>query len=78
MAKTPNPKSGSPQKSTNSVLIYTGLGFQMAAVIGVMAWLGDYIDDSRNASTPVFTIVLSLFGITASLYLVFKNLINKG
>lgn len=78
MEKPTNPKKGSPQKSANSALGYAGLGFQMAVTIGLMTWIGDYLDTKYQTEIAVFTISFSLLGIFASLYMVFKGLIQKG
>lgn len=48
----------------------------MAVIIGLSSWGGVKLDAYYQNKTPVFTIVLSLFGIGAALYLVLKDLIN--
>jgi len=48
----------------------------MAAVIGLSTWGGVKLDEHYKHTTPVFTIVLSLVGIGAGLYLALKDLIN--
>jgi F0F1-type ATP synthase assembly protein I len=56
---------------------FTHLGIQMAAVITIAAYAGDYLDSLAQNENPWYTIVLSLTGIGASLYLVFKE-VNQG
>lgn len=48
----------------------------MGVTIGLGAWGGQKLDQYYNNSTPVYTIVLSLLGIFAALYLVLKDFIK--
>ncbi len=48
----------------------------MAVIIGVSAWGGTKLDEKYQTSEPYFTIVLSLLGIGASLYLTIKEVIK--
>ncbi|WP_374166518.1 AtpZ/AtpI family protein [Arcticibacter sp. MXS-1] len=57
----------------NSYAYYTGLGFQMIAVIGVFAFIGHKIDESQASKTPLYTAFFSLAGVFASLYLVIRS-----
>lgn len=52
------------------------MAIQMAVVIGLSAWGGQKLDALYALQTPVFTIVLSLLGIAAALYLVLKDFIQ--
>ena len=54
------------------------MAFQMGAIIALSVWGGNKLDERFNNKTPVFTIVLSLFGIGAALYLALKDLIRHG
>jgi F0F1-type ATP synthase assembly protein I len=58
----------------NSYIKYSALGFQMIGIIGVFTYIGYYIDESQNNKTPIFTGILSLFGVIVSLYLVLRGL----
>lgn len=64
------------KKQLDNYLRFSGLGFQMLAIIGLCTWLGDYIDSNQTREFPLFTVILSLFGVGGSLYLVFKE-VNK-
>jgi len=59
--------------------VFSTLVFQMAAIIGLAVFAGVKLDEKTSASTPVFTIVLSLSGVFLALYVVFRQLqkINK-
>lgn len=61
------------QERTNAYLRYSGLGFQMAAVIGLGTWGGWWIDQRTGWKFPLFTIVGALGSITAALVFLFKE-----
>jgi hypothetical protein len=61
---------------TNVYLRFSSLGLQMGGIIAFFTWLGTFLDKKQVNETPVWTIILSLFGVTASLYLVIKE-VNK-
>ncbi len=58
---------------TKVYLRFSSLGLQMGGIIAFFTWLGTFLDKKQLNETPVWTIVLSLFGVTASLYLVIKE-----
>ena len=64
------------QKPPNLFFKYGNIALQMGAVIGLSTWGGVKLDAYYQNKTPVFTIVLSLLGIGAGLYLALKDLIN--
>lgn len=49
------------------------MAIQMAVVIGAGAWGGTKLDERQGNETPVWTIVLTLVGVGASLYLFIKE-----
>ncbi|MEJ6776337.1 MAG: AtpZ/AtpI family protein [Crocinitomicaceae bacterium] len=55
---------------------FSALGIQMGAVIGFFSWLGVYLDDKYESKTDWWTIFLSLFGVTAALYLIISKVIK--
>ncbi len=55
---------------------YSGIAFQMIAIIGVMTWGGVKLDKVLGLSTPVFTIILSLLGVFAGIYVAVKDFIR--
>jgi len=61
---------------SNSLAKFTGLAFQMIAVIGLFAYAGHRIDKATNHSVQWATALLALIGVFISLYLVFKSLKN--
>jgi len=56
---------------------YSGLGFQMIAIIGVFTFIGYKIDERMENQKPIFTAILSLLGVGISLYSVIKSVIKK-
>lgn len=65
-----------PQNQPNQFVKYSNLAIQMGLVIGLSAWGGNQLDQYFKLKTPVFTIILSLLGIFASIYLVLKDFIK--
>jgi Kef-type K+ transport system membrane component KefB len=45
----------------------------MGGIIAFFTWLGTYLDKKQVNETPIWTIVLSLFGVAGSLYLVIRE-----
>jgi F0F1-type ATP synthase assembly protein I len=64
------------QKPPNRYIRYTNLALQMGVTIGLAVWGGQKLDERFGNSTPYFTIVFSLTGIFASLYLVLRDLLR--
>ena len=69
------PADGNNQSSANYAK-YTGIVFQMLAIIGLFAFAGYEIDKAANHSTKWVTAILSLTGIMISLYTVIRSLKN--
>ncbi len=55
-------------------LKYSGLGAQMIGSVLVGVFLGKWMDKTLNLSTQIFTILLSLFFLGGSFYLLIKGL----
>lgn len=62
--------------SLSKYAYYSGLGFQMIAIIGVFTFIGYKIDEQMGSQKPVFTAAFSLAGVGISLYSVIKS-VNK-
>jgi F0F1-type ATP synthase assembly protein I len=63
-------------KGINDFARYSGLAFQMLGIILVTVWGGVKLDKLTGWNTPVFTIVLSLLGVFASIYIAIKDFIK--
>jgi ATP synthase protein I len=67
-------KNEQDDKPLNAYAKYSGLGFQMIAVIGVFAFAGYKIDESAHHQVRWVTAALSLVGVFISLYIVIVSL----
>lgn len=63
-------------KGLNDFAKYSGIAFQMVAIIGITTWGGIKLDKLAGFETPVFTIILSLFGVGAAIYAAVKDFIK--
>lgn len=63
---------GKPKKP-NPYARFSTVGIQMAITIAGFTWLGVYLDEKQKNDTAIWTIVLSLTGVFASMYLIFKE-----
>jgi F0F1-type ATP synthase assembly protein I len=70
--KSPNQKQ--QQSQLNEYLKYSGLAFQMMAVIALGVWGGIKLDEWTGWKFPVFTVVLSLVAIAGSIIALIKSL----
>jgi F0F1-type ATP synthase assembly protein I len=71
-----NKQSQRPQRQSqiNEYVKYSGLAFQMAALILLGYWLGSKIDKWLDLSFPAFTIILILTFLSVSFYSLIKSL----
>jgi ATP synthase protein I len=67
-------KNEQDDKPMNAYAKYSGLGFQMIAIIGVFAFAGYKIDESAHHQVKWATAALSLAGVFISLYIVIVSL----
>ena len=65
------------RKSANVFMRYSGMAFQMIAVLLVAAYSGQWLDDYYQNEQPWFTLVLLLVGVTASMYLIIKTVTKQ-
>lgn len=70
----PEEKPRRPRLSRNDYMKYTGMAFQMGAIILIGAYAGQRLDAYYHTSKPYFTVGLSLLAIFAALYLTLKDL----
>ncbi|AUD07192.1 AtpZ/AtpI family protein [Spirosoma pollinicola] len=64
-------------EKTTSFVQFSGIAFQMLGTIGLGVYVGMKLDAWQNNHRPVWTIVLSLTAIGASLYLFIRQLTRK-
>ena len=57
-----------PDGDKSNWLRYSSLGIEMALIVGVAVWGGVKIDERRQGTFPLFTILLSAVGLVVSLF----------
>ena len=72
MAK--NETDDNDERPLNAYVKYSGLGFQMIAIIGVFAFAGYKIDEAAHHQVRWVTAILALVGVFISLYVVIVSL----
>jgi len=60
----------------NNYLKFTGLAFQMIAIIGGFTYIGHRIDKANNHQTQWVTALMALIGVFISFYTIFKCIKN--
>ncbi|HNW56214.1 MAG TPA: AtpZ/AtpI family protein [Bacteroidales bacterium] len=63
-------------KGLNDFARYSGIAFQMVAIILITTWGGKELDKLAGFEKPVFLIILSLLGVFAAIYTVVKDFIK--
>lgn len=63
-------------KGLNDFGKYSGIAFQMVAVIALTTWGGIKLDKLAGFEKPVFTIILSLLGVFAAIYTAIRDFIK--
>lgn len=65
------------KSNTTNFAKYSGIGFQMLAIIALFTFAGYKIDGYRNSPKLIFTAVFGLIGVVISLYQVVRQLNSK-
>ena len=73
--KKKNQKS-SKNKGIQDFAKYSSIAFQMIGIILFTTWGGIELDKICDFIRPVFTIILSLFGVFAAIYFAVKDFIK--
>ena len=77
MEKEANPKNRKSKPSPlNNAARYSGLAFQMIAIILAGVFGGIKLDELVKWEFPVFTLVLTLVSVILSMYYAIKDLIR--
>lgn len=61
-------------KKVDAYLKYTGLAFQMAAVIAISIFAGQWLDERVSVEVPIFTIGLTLLLFGGYMYKLVREL----
>ena len=67
---------GGNSGNVSTIAKFTGLAFQMIAIIGAFTYAGYRIDKAANHTTHWVTAMLALIGVFISFYVVFKSIKN--
>lgn len=73
MAENEQKEFNKEGKAVNAYAKYTGLAFQMIAIIGIFAFAGYKIDEAARHDTKWVTAALSLAGVFISLFIVIRS-----
>ncbi|MFZ1749973.1 MAG: AtpZ/AtpI family protein [Saprospiraceae bacterium] len=63
-----------PKRKVNSYLKYSGLAFQLAAVVFIGIFAGKWLDKTLNMSKPIFTMSLVLILFSGYMYKLYIEL----
>ncbi|MEZ4878859.1 MAG: AtpZ/AtpI family protein [Chitinophagales bacterium] len=75
-----NKPTKKPLKQRNTVkdyLQYSGMAFEMFAIIGVFAAAGYFLDKRLQIKFPIFLLAFSMIGLFGALYRIVKSLNKK-
>jgi hypothetical protein len=73
MAKNESNDDSDSRKEKSDLAKFSGIGFQMIAIIGLFTYAGYKIDEAANHQTKWVTATLSLAGVFISLYVVIRS-----
>ena len=72
-----NKRKRLPTNALGKYAYFSGVGFQMLAIIGVFTYIGYRIDQSREAETPLWTALFALAGVCISMYTVIRAVTRR-
>ncbi len=73
----PEKEEDARQSQLKPYLKYSGMGFQMIAIISIAAYAGIKLDEYWHNKNPWATIVLMLIAVISSIYLVISSVTKK-
>jgi hypothetical protein len=71
---TANSSKITNKKPLKDYLKYSGMGFQLIGALLLGAWVGDYIDTKMENQTPIATLTCLLVMLSATLYLIIRQI----
>jgi membrane protein DedA with SNARE-associated domain len=66
------------KQKVNTYLKFTSIALQMAILITAAAFGGRWLDEKQENEMPIWTLVLILIAIFASLYQIIREVIKMG
>ncbi|TKT91745.1 AtpZ/AtpI family protein [Dyadobacter frigoris] len=70
----PFSSKGTSRNTPSNFIRYSGMAMQMLGTILIFTYAGYKLDHWRMNKTPVWTLILSLTSIAASLYLLIRSM----
>ncbi|MEM9672020.1 MAG: AtpZ/AtpI family protein [Cyclobacteriaceae bacterium] len=70
----PNQRKKPNHEQFSAYVKYSGLAFQMIAVMGLAVWGGMRLDDYLENRFPIFVVVFGLLAFASSLYVLIRSL----
>ena len=67
-------KKDNQKNPLRNFAIFSGIAIQMGVTIFLFAWLGRWLDDTYNEGNKLYLIILTLIGVSISIYVVIKQL----
>lgn len=64
-------------RQVNQYLKYSGMAFTLFILLGIAAWLGQWLDKKMATPQPYFTIILILLFMGGFFYRLVKDLSRK-
>ncbi len=69
-------KSPKKKQSVNSYAQFSGMAFQMIAIIGGGTYFGVFLDDKFPNKHNIYTVICSLFAVLIAIYFVVRQIIK--
>ncbi|MDT0538747.1 AtpZ/AtpI family protein [Croceitalea sp. P059] len=65
----------SPKKNNfKNAALLSGIAFEMGAIIFLAVKGGNWLDENYEMEKPIFTLILTLFGVAIAIYVVLQHL----
>jgi len=71
------PQNQKQSKAFSSYAVYSGIAFQMIAIIGVGSYFGSLLDDYFETEKPILTAGISLLSVLIAIFVVIKQLLSN-
>lgn len=65
-----------PKKQLNNYIKFTTIAFQMIATIGLLSFVGWWLDSKFPNDYSAYTVIFSLLGVFLAIYQVIKQVIG--
>lgn len=65
-----------PKKQIKNYVRFSGAAIQMGAIIAGAAFLGVWLDEKYNHGGNMYTLICTLTGVAAAMYLIIREVIN--